>query len=105
MANVCIRGLSRMDAEARQRGHVPSPPEIWEHECEGVVYGIIRDTADWELAETARPELTIVTLRELIVSHEGFRNSDMIAAVKDTFPHANITRIVPKKLPEDEIPF
>lgn len=64
-AEVCIRGLNAMDAEATAAGHKPLPPEIWEAEIDGVQFGIIREPLDQSRAEAIRPGLPIYTMREI----------------------------------------
>jgi hypothetical protein len=102
---ICLRGLTAMDAEAVSLGRPVSDPMIWEHEYEGQVYGIIEDGREWPAAYAKRPGIAIHTMREVAVALHEHRNG-LVDAVKLAFPGAEVkaVRRAPQDL-EDEIDF
>jgi len=102
---VCIRGLSAMDAEAVALGRQVSDPDIWEYELDGTVFGIIADNREWPAAYAKRPGIAIYTLREVAVALQAHKNG-LVNAAKLAFPGAEIKAIrrKPEDL-EDEIDF
>ncbi len=103
----CMRGLAAMDAEARAVGATPLPPEVFEYEQDGHHFAIIRDTSKWQMAEDRLPGATIYTMREVANALAASRN--VVAAVKDAFPGAQVVAIRQRtdleKSLNDEIPF
>jgi len=91
-ADVCVRGLAMMDAEATAAGHQPADPMIWEYEFEGVTYGIIEDGRQWPAAYRKRKGLVICNMREVAIALAAHRN-DLVRQVKEGFPGAEITAI------------
>jgi hypothetical protein len=91
-AEVCVRGLALMDAEATEAGHKPADPHIWEYEFEGVTYGIIEDGRQWPAAYRKRKGLVMFNMREVAIALDAHRN-DLVRKVKDGFPGAEITAI------------
>lgn len=91
-AQVCMRGLTAMDAEASAAGHPVADPEIWQHEFDGLKFGIIRDGAEWKAAKALQPDLVIFTMQEIAAAMK-FRaeNFPAVQAVKEHFPQAEIT--------------
>lgn len=67
-AEVVMRGLHAMDAEAKQLGAQPASTEVWEVELNGKVVGIMRDARNWKAIKANRPNLELVTLREVAVA-------------------------------------
>lgn len=63
-----MRGLHAMDAEAKQLGAQPASTEVWEVELNGKVVGIMRDARNWKAIKANRPNLELVTLREVAVA-------------------------------------
>ena len=106
---VCLRGLSAMDAEATAAGRQPANPQIWEYEYEGLRFGLVQDIDQWPAAQASRPDLQIVGLREAAIALHAMRNSlPVIAEVRKNFPGAEITKITRTAnadLGGDEIPF
>lgn len=108
-ADNCIRGLRRMDAEARAAGHVPSPPECWIIEANGKRFGFVKDVAQAARAEAAYPGVEVFTLRQAAVALRPALFG-LVDAVKTAFPGAEIvaTRPAPSPLAkslDDEIPY
>lgn len=91
-AEVCVRGLAMMDAEATAAGHQPADPTIWEYEFEGVTYGIIEDGRQWPAAYRKRKGLVMFNMREVAIALAAHRN-DLVRQVKESFPGAEITAI------------
>lgn len=100
-AENCVKGLAKMDAEAMAAGHKPPSVEAWQIEYEGRKYAIIKDVADWQIAESQYPGWQIVTLREAAVAIHEFKSAIAVAnEVKAIFPGAEITAIRSKSKPE-----
>ena len=89
---VCLRGLTAMDAEATAAGHQPADPMIWEYEFEGVTYGIIEDGRQWPAAYRKRKGLLMFNMREVAIALDAHRNA-LVRQVKESFPGAEITAI------------
>ena len=102
-AGVCVRGLKAMDEHASANCELPKV-EIWECEFDGTKYGIVRDVKDWKLAKAARPELTIVSMREVAVAiaRPAFGMADK---VREYISHAQITGMRTKEKLDDVLPF
>jgi len=102
---VCLRGLASMDAEAVSLGRPVSDPDIWEHEYEGKVYGIIADGREWPAAYAKRPGIAIHTMREVAIALHEHRNG-LVNAVKLAFPGAEVKQVRrPKADLEDDFDF
>jgi hypothetical protein len=95
---ICLRGLTAMDAEAVSLGRLVSDPMIWEHEYEGQVYGIIEDGRAWPAAYAKRPGIAIHTMREVAVALHEHRNG-LVNAVKLAFPGAEVKAV--RRAPQD----
>jgi hypothetical protein len=95
---ICLRGLTAMDAEAVSLGRPVSDPMIWEHEYEGTVYGIIEDGREWPAAYAKRPGIAIHTMREVAVALHEHRNG-LVDAVKLAFPGAEVKAV--RRAPQD----
>jgi len=95
---ICLRGLTAMDAEAVSLGRPVSDPMIWEHEYEGQVYGIIEDGREWPAAYAKRPGIAIHTMREVAVALHEHRNG-LVNAVKLAFPGAEVKAV--RRAPQD----
>jgi hypothetical protein len=95
---VCLRGLASMDAEAVSLGRPVSDPDIWEHEYEGTIFGIIADGREWPAAYAKRPGIAIHTMREVAVALHEHRNG-LVNAVKLAFPGAEVKAV--RRAPQD----
>lgn len=103
---VCLRGLTTMDAEATAAGQPTADPTVWECEHDGHRFGIIADITMWQSASDKRPDLQIVGIKEVAVAIHALRNSlPAIDEMRKAFPGATITAIRPKQDMEDEIPY
>jgi len=102
---VCLRGLTAMDAEAVALGRPVSDPMIWEHEFEGTVYGIIEDGREWPAAYAKRPGIAIHSMREVAVALHAHRNG-LVDAIKLSFPGAEVKAVRrPQAELEDDFDF
>lgn len=103
---VCIRGLVALDAEARQRGHRPVPPDVLIYEQDGQRIGVVQDARDWTTLRAAHPDLRLYSMREVFnaVQHYG----QTVGAVKDAFPNAEVVAVRQRASTDDlndSIPF
>jgi hypothetical protein len=102
---VCLRGLTAMDAEAVALGRPVSDPMIWEYEYEGTTFGIIEDGREWPAAYAKRPGIAIHTMREVAIALHAHRNG-LVDAIKLSFPGAEVKAVRrPKADLEDDIDF
>ncbi len=102
----CLRGFAAMDAEATAAGHQPVTPEAWEFEIDGKVCALLRDDAAWPAYHAQRPGVRVYTIREVVNALAAYGQT--VAAVKDSFPGAQVTAIRKTELEtelDDEIPF
>lgn len=81
-AEVVMRGLTAMDAEARKMGATAASTEVWEVELNGEVVGIMRDGRNWKAIREQRPDLRLVTLREVAVALQAYDQTVAGAATK-----------------------
>jgi hypothetical protein len=102
---VCLRGLTAMDAEAVSLGRPVSDPDIWEYEYEGTTFGIIEDGREWPAAYAKRPGIAIHTMREVAVALHAHRNG-LVDAIKLSFPGAEVKAVRrPQAELEDDFDF
>lgn len=106
-AAVCIRGMAAMEAEAIAAGHQPIKAEAWEFDMDGKTCAVLRDDAAWPAYAAERPGVRIYTLREVANALAAYGQT--FAAVKDSFPGAQVTA-VRQRTPleaelDDEVPF
>jgi len=107
-AQVCIRGMEAMDAEATAAGAERASMDVWEVEVDGELYGVMRDARSWQAIKAQRPEMTLVSLREVALALKHWRGSiagEFERSVKESFGDgAEVVAITNRNL-EDEIPF
>jgi len=107
-AQVCIRGMEAMDAEATAAGAERASMDVWEVEVAGELYGVMRDARSWQAIKAQRPEMTLVSLREVALALKYWRGSiagEFERSVKESFGDgAEVVAITNRNL-EDEIPF
>lgn len=110
-AEVCMRGLTAMDAEATRLGHQPVSPDYWEAEIDGFKFAVMREGRNWMVHQEARPDLRFFSLREVGVALSALRiDNPIFAEVKKHFPQAEIKSIAERAAPDrqsldDPIPF
>jgi hypothetical protein len=104
---VVIRGLQAMDAEAERIGAQRASTDVWEVEIDGKLFGVMKDGRSWRTIKKQRPELELLTLREVGLAYSWFRDTwagELEKAAKQSFPGAEMTAIK-GKLFDDPIPF
>jgi len=102
-AEIAMRGLVAMDKEAEASGAQRASTDVWEVDVDGEVYGIMRDGRSWQTVKEQRPDLELVTLREVGIALQYWHKNRMVRSVKETFPDADF--ITTNKSLDDEIPF
>jgi len=106
-AAVVLRGLAAMDAEAERLGAVRASEEVWEVEIDGKAYGIMQDGRSWRSIKDRRPDLELLTLREVALAYEFWKSSragEFERAVKEAFVGAEVVDVKVKTF-SDPIPF
>ena len=106
-AGVCMRGMEAMDQAATQSGAEPASQDVWLVQADGREYGLMRDARAWPSVQEKHPKLRLISEREMILAIEMYQRSlagQMVEAVKDSFPQADVIKIPNYNL-EDEIPF
>jgi hypothetical protein len=104
---VVMRGLQAMDAEAERIGAQRASTDVWEVEIDGKLFGVMKDGRSWRTIKKQRPELELLTLREVGLAYSWFRDNwagELEKAAKQSFPGAEIVDIK-GKLFDDPIPF
>ena len=104
---VVVRGLQAMDAEAERVGAERACTDVWEVEIDGKLFGIMRDGRGWRAIKEQRPELELLTLREVALAYRYFREhwmGELEKAAKQSFPGAEMIDIKGKTF-DDPIPF
>lgn len=102
-AEICMRGLVAMDKEAEALGAQRASTDVWEVDIDGEAYGIMRDGRSWQTVKEQRPNLELVTLREVGIALQYWHKNRMVKSVKENFPDADF--ITTNKSLDDEIPF
>ena len=101
-AGVCIRGIFKMDAEARAAGHQPATGEFWEgyapetDDHPELRFGVLADGNQWQTAKAARPDLTFFSIHEVGLALQQKLATPLVMETKKHFLGANVTRIKPK---------
>ena len=104
---VVVRGLQAMDQEAERVGAQKACTDVWEVEVDGELFGIMRDGRGWRAIKEQRPELELLTLREVALAYRYFREhwmGELEKAAKQSFPGAEMINIKGKTF-DDPIPF
>jgi hypothetical protein len=105
-AEVGIRGLAVMDAEAEKRGAIPADPAIWEYEYNGLKFGIFADGAKWQAAKRKRPDLVLYSMQEVAAALVArMEELPAVAAALAAFPEAQITAVnrTPATIADDSL--
>ena len=104
---VVVRGLHAMDAEAERVGAQKACTDVWEVEIDGKLFGVMKDGRGWRAIKEQRPELELLTLREVALAYRYFREhwmGELEKAAKQSFPSAEMIDIKGKTF-DDPIPF
>lgn len=108
-AQVCIRGLRALDAEAAASGHERASGDYWEYDLDGYKIGILKKDIEWKTAKAQRPDLKFFTMREAAIALKAKLETPPIAEVKEVFPGAEVIdireRSALEKEMDDEIPW
>lgn len=102
---VCVRGLETLDREATERGAQRASEGVLEVELNGKVYGLLMDARSWDSVREARPDLVLVTPREMAVAVEWWRAHGLGAmheAVKQAFPGSEVIASRPFGVADNE---
>jgi hypothetical protein len=106
-AGVCMRGMAAMDQAATQSGATPASRDVWLVQADGREFGLLRDARAWQSVQERHPNVRLISEREMVLAIEMYQRSlagQMVQAVKDSFPKADVIKIPNNNL-EDEIPF
>jgi hypothetical protein len=106
-AGVCMRGLAAMDQAAAQSGATPASLDVWLVQADGREFGLLRDARAWRAVQEKYPNLRLISEREMILAIEMYQQSltgQMVQAVKDGFPQADVIKI-PNNSLDDPLPF
>ena len=106
-AEVVIRGLAAMDAEAERLGAQRASVAVWEFELDGQVYGVMQDGRTWPEIKAQRPDVELLTMREVLLAYQYWKQTkaaEFERAVKDYFPAAEVSSVKVERL-DDPIPF
>ena len=104
---VVVRGLQAMDQEAERVGAEKACTDVWEVEVDGELFGVMRDGRGWRAIKEQRPELELLTLREVALAYRYFREhwmGELEKAAKQSFPGAEMIDIKGKTF-DDPIPW
>jgi hypothetical protein len=105
-AEIAMRGLVAMDKEAEALGAQRASTDVWEVQVDdGVTIGIMRDGRSWQTVKEQRPDLNLVTLREVAVALQFFNANQFISETKKNFPDADVIGISKNAIMDGEIPF
>lgn len=107
-AEVCMRGLQAMDKAAEEAGRSRAPMDLWEVEVDGEVYGVMKDGRSWQEIKDKRPELKLVTLREVAVALDFYGKHAIGIMTEEVRKHFEKAEIIGHKVNdslEDEIPW
>lgn len=109
-ANVCMRGMAAMDAEAVSLGRAPAELDnVWIMEFNGIEVGLMKDARHWPKIMDHHPGLELITENEVITALAFWREAklgQMVNAAKESFEGAEIIRFQTKeKGMEDDVPF
>ena len=106
-AGVCMRGMAAMDKAATEAGAEPASQDVWLVQADGREFGLLRDARAWQSVQEKHPGVRLISEREMILAIEMYQRSlagQMVQAVKDSFPQADVIKIPNDNL-EDELPF
>lgn len=106
-----VKAVQIMDAHCEAAGAVPAVQILEVELADGARCGFVLDSADWQRAAAARPDLKIISLSEAAIAVlrcEKLVSSTLTAMT--IFPGAEIKDVRPSREPptgdiDDEIPF
>jgi hypothetical protein len=107
-AAVCMRGLEAMDREAEKSGAQPASDDVWIIDADGVQFGLLRDARAWQRVQDKHPNIELISERVMVLAMMDYKDSsvrEMIKAVEQVFPGAEMTAVKDNRGIDDEIPF
>ena len=90
---ICLRGIKLMDEAAEAANAQRASMDVWEIEYDGIKYGICKDILSWQAIQQQRPDLTLVSLREVAVALASYGQA--VVKVKQAFPGAQVKAVKP----------
>jgi hypothetical protein len=98
--------LALMDRLATERGAQPASDAYWEVEVDDIKLGICADISAWTTIQDQRPDLTLVSLREVALAYQHYSKTalDFMAVTKQSFEGAEVSD-VRRTTADDPIPF
>ena len=106
-AEVVLRGWDAMDAEAERMGAQRASTDIWEFEIDDKPFALMKDGRSWQKIKKDRPDLELLTIREVILAYRFLRENELgifEKSVKKSFPGAEMIDLEGKSF-DDPIPF
>ena len=105
-ANDCVRGMLAMDRVATENGAQRASEAYWEVMVDDIKLGIMADSASWQNIQDQRPDLTLVSLREVALAYRHYSKTalDAMVEAKKHFPGAEVSDVRAKSI-DDPIPF
>ena len=74
-ANDCVRGMQAMDRVATESGAQRASEAYWEVMVDDIKLGIMADSASWQNIQDQRPDLTLVSLREVALAYRHYSDT------------------------------
>ena len=105
-ANDCVRGMSAMDRVATETGAERASESYWEVMVDDIKLGIMADSASWQNIQDQRPDLTLVSLREVALAYGHYSKTALATMVeaKKHFPGAEVSAVRAQTI-DDPLPF
>ena len=105
-ANDCVRGMLAMDRVATENGAQRASEAYWEVMVDDIKLGIMADSASWQEIQDQRPDLTLVSLREVALAYRHYSDTALATMVeaKKHFPGAEVSAVRAQSI-DDPIPF
>lgn len=100
MAASIIKGLAKMEQNARDLGHKENPDSVWSASCDGIAFTVVYHDVDLPKVIQDREPDRVVTLQELLLVYNSI-NGD-VAPVKKAFPGAKVKAIRSSKKQRDD---
>jgi len=99
----CIRGMQKLDEVATAEGHALARGDVIEvADDDGNVFGILLDEREWPAAKQARPDLDLVSPREVAIALH-FHKHELVRKAKQEFPGAEVSGVKPAE-PGEKLP-
>jgi len=103
-----IKGIGVMHKEALDAGYTPVPDNIWmASDDAGVAYAFVNDHDAARYVST-HPEfegVAVYSLQEVMRIIKSWQGKDLVDAIKDTFPGAQVASVEKTERYNDDLPF